>query len=100
MANHGNGCGAECTLMTPCEHPKNMICYEAIEAQKPDAVLSNSSGLLCCPDCGGAAVLEEYDDSHDDCTRRVTCKAEDCPGAHTWQDSEAEAVKLWNNRAI
>ena len=41
----------------PC--PKGYYFIKAAEAQKPEAVLSNSSGLLCCPFCAEALELEE-----------------------------------------
>lgn len=63
--NHGNGCGAECTLVTPCNNPEKMICYEPVEAQKPEAVKSNSTGLLS----GNRPGVDEYlpgNDSRED----------------------------------
>jgi len=61
--------------------------------------ISQEGILLPCPFCGGPAKLEEYTDKYDDCTTRVTCIADDCPGAHTWQENEAEAIDLWQRRA-
>lgn len=78
--------------------------FKNADAGEPDcsellAVRTDEAELLPCPFCGCEADVEEYDDKFDDCSVRIECKSDDCPGAHTWQDDYETAVKLWNARA-
>jgi Lar family restriction alleviation protein len=56
--------------------------------------------LKPCPFCGSETEMERWEDHNGDYdgSARVSCVARDCPGAHTWQVSEDEAIKLWNER--
>lgn len=71
----------------------------SMEPQKPDAVLSKSTDLLCCPFCGGDAEYwtsqedEQYPDIH-----IVDCAECECNiGYHGTEEAAKEA---WNKRAI
>jgi len=56
--------------------------------------------LKNCPFCGSETEIERWEDSngYSDGGTRITCVAEDCPGAHTWQDDKATAISMWNTR--
>jgi Lar family restriction alleviation protein len=57
-----------------------------------------SEEIKPCPFCGGEVRIEIYDDCYDDNTRRVSCKNDNCIGAHIWPESESEAIEAWNKR--
>ena len=54
-----------------------------------------------CPFCGRAAEVVKWDSDDEGAqVSQVDCGAEDCPGAHTWQDTVEEAIELWNKRSL